>query len=299
MNLLPMKYFAAVARHRSISGAARSLFITQQTLSAHMAALEAELGCTLFLRRPAFRLTSQGEVFLDYCQRFLALDGSMRQTFGDLARRPLGPLRAGISQTRSPILMPGIILGCRRASPGLEVRVTEATNDQLLSLLERGDLDVVIGSPPQEVPELMRQELCREEMVLVIPNTEDYAFLDPAGGPDALLDQARDLPFVRNTRQDIAGRYGGQILARRSIVPRTAAVSDSAETCLELCRLGLGLYLCPDLYLRHFRTLEGAVRVCPLGVTYPIDLIWRNELYVSAAVRTFLEVCRQVVGGKV
>ena len=291
MHLLPMKYFAAVAAHQGISRAAQALFLTQQTLSAHMAALEKELGCTLFLRRPAFRLTPEGEVFLDYCQRFLALDSAMHQTFGDLARRPAGPLRVGISQTRSAILMPGIALRCREACPGLEIRISESTNDQLLRMLERDELDAVIGNLPEEVPELDRKVLYREEMVLAVPRTGPFAGLDPDLGPDVLLDRARDLPFIMNTRNDIAGRYGSQILAQHSIVPKTAAVSDSAETCLEMCRRGLGLYICPDLYLRHFLDLRKALAVVPLGVTYPIDLAWRKGLYVTAALRAFADAC--------
>ena len=278
MHLLPMRYFTAVARHRSISGAARALYLTQQTLSAHMAALEEELGCTLFLRRPSFRLTPEG-------------------TFADLANQPAGPLRVGISQTRSAILMPGVALRCREEVPGLELRISEATNDRLLALLEEGELDAVLGNLPRETPELERQTLYREEMVLVIPPTEPFSPLDPALGPDALLDLARDLPFIMNTTRDIAGRYGSQILAQHSIVPRTAAVSDSAETCLEMCRRGLGLYICPDLYPRHFRALAAELTLCPLGVTYSIDLAWRKELYVSSALRAFAEACRAETAG--
>ena len=47
MNLLPMKYFIAVAEHQSISRAAKTLYLTQQTLSAHMAGLEKELMANL------------------------------------------------------------------------------------------------------------------------------------------------------------------------------------------------------------------------------------------------------------
>ena len=53
--------------------AAQSLFITQQTTqSAHVAAMEKELGTCLFERRPKSRLTSRsGERFLyQYCLRF-------------------------------------------------------------------------------------------------------------------------------------------------------------------------------------------------------------------------------------
>ena len=44
MNFQSIQYFLQVARKRSFSQAAEELFITQQTLSASIAALEKELG---------------------------------------------------------------------------------------------------------------------------------------------------------------------------------------------------------------------------------------------------------------
>ena len=46
MNFLSIEYFAAVASEHSFSKAAKRLGITQQTLSANIAALERELGCS-------------------------------------------------------------------------------------------------------------------------------------------------------------------------------------------------------------------------------------------------------------
>ncbi len=44
MNLQTMEYFLAIADEKSISKAAARLHVTQQTLSAHLAAVEDELG---------------------------------------------------------------------------------------------------------------------------------------------------------------------------------------------------------------------------------------------------------------
>ena len=85
MNLLPMSYYIEVVKLQSISRAAESLQITQQTLSTHIAALEKELGCRLFIRRPKFRLTAEGEMFLEYCRRFVGLDRDMRQELQELS----------------------------------------------------------------------------------------------------------------------------------------------------------------------------------------------------------------------
>ena len=68
INFLNMKYFLVVAEARSFSAAAKQLYISQQTLSAHIAQIEEEIGTQLFEmrarrwrrpRRPEFWKRSQ------------------------------------------------------------------------------------------------------------------------------------------------------------------------------------------------------------------------------------------------
>ena len=51
MNFSSFDYFLALARERSYTRAADVLHITQQSLSAAIAALERELGCPLVVLR--------------------------------------------------------------------------------------------------------------------------------------------------------------------------------------------------------------------------------------------------------
>ena len=58
--------FLAICRHKNITKAAEALYTTQAALSAHLKALESELGCTLLLRQKGKRslsLTAQGQNF--------------------------------------------------------------------------------------------------------------------------------------------------------------------------------------------------------------------------------------------
>ena len=66
MNFLTMEYFLSIAEHRNITKAAAELHITQQTLSAHLTALEKELDTKLFIRSSPMELTHVGTVFLKH-----------------------------------------------------------------------------------------------------------------------------------------------------------------------------------------------------------------------------------------
>lgn len=64
MELRVLRYFLAVAREQSISGAAESLHITQPTLSRQLMELEEELGKRLFIRGSRkITLTEDGILF--------------------------------------------------------------------------------------------------------------------------------------------------------------------------------------------------------------------------------------------
>ena len=63
INFLNMKYFLVVAEARSFSAAAKQLYISQQTLSAHIAQIEEEIGTQLFERTRPLTLTPAGERF--------------------------------------------------------------------------------------------------------------------------------------------------------------------------------------------------------------------------------------------
>ena len=64
MELRVLNYFLTLARERNISNAARTLHITQPTLSRQLKDLEDELGKPLFLRgKRKITLTEEG-IFL-------------------------------------------------------------------------------------------------------------------------------------------------------------------------------------------------------------------------------------------
>lgn len=73
MELAQLEMFAAVARAKSYSEAARQLYISHSTLSRAVSALEDELGVKLLVRgNRVEELTPAGSVLLEESERLLA-----------------------------------------------------------------------------------------------------------------------------------------------------------------------------------------------------------------------------------
>ena len=184
MNFSSMDYFITVARERSFSRAAERLHITQQTLSAHIAGLEKELGTKLLVRSIPLELTYAGEVFLGYAVDLQRKLGSMEREFQDLTGNQRGLLRIGVATIRGRIVMPSILTRFRARYPKIAIRLVEDENGKLLEYLENREIDLAVALFPQVVPGVELVDFYQEEVVLLVPQ----AILDQVAeekGPSA------------------------------------------------------------------------------------------------------------------
>lgn len=72
MTLQQLRYAVCIARKGSINEAAKSLFISQPSLSSAIRELERELGVTIFLRtNKGIEVSAEGEEFLGYARQLV------------------------------------------------------------------------------------------------------------------------------------------------------------------------------------------------------------------------------------
>ena len=232
MNFSSMDYFITVARERSFSRAAERLHITQQTLSAHIAGLEKELGTKLLVRSIPLELTYAGEVFLGYSVDLQRKLGSMEREFQDLTGNQRGLLRIGVATIRGRIVMPSILTRFRARYPKIAIRLVEDENGKLLEYLENREIDLAVALFPQVVPGVELVDFYQEEVVLLVPQ----AILDQVAeekGPSALerlergdLSPLQGAPFLLEAKEDDVGKIGYSFLSQAGIVSTPAGVRE-------------------------------------------------------------------------
>ena len=148
MELRQLKYFIRTAETLNFSEAARSLYITQSTLSQQIRTLEDELGSPLFIRDShSVALTESGERMLPLARQTVIDAETCRSQIRDLQEGLTGTLNIGATYSFSPILIETINEFISKY-PGVKVNITNRSMEELMEMLRRREVDFVLAFKP-------------------------------------------------------------------------------------------------------------------------------------------------------
>ncbi len=138
MNLEQFRYIKEVAQCRSISKAAKQLFLTQPTISNAIHNFEEEVGYKIFRRsNQGVELTEDGEKLMGSIDIILNEVKNIRNSkeSGDYIS---GDVYVDASPTICSTIMPKVIIACKQVYPGITVHVKETYPDKSMTSLLAG-----------------------------------------------------------------------------------------------------------------------------------------------------------------
>ena len=171
INFLNLEYFLVAAEELSFTKAARRLFISQQSLSSHIANMEKELDIALFHRTSPLTLTYAGQVLKERARQMLQLREETYREIADIKDFSKGQLVIGMSHTRGRRVLPEILPVYKEQFPNIELHLKEGNSSELDADLIRGDVDLIIGMLPFRVENIETVPLCDEEILLAVPDS--------------------------------------------------------------------------------------------------------------------------------
>lgn len=170
MEFHQLRYFVAVARHRSFTRAAEAEGVAQPSLSQQIQRLESEIGAPLLDRLGrTLRLTEQGEVLLKHAEQILRQIAETRSHLESLQLGIRGRLRIGAIPTILPYYLAPRLPAFSAAHPDVDLRLTEDITARLIERLQSGDLDLAIVALPIGAQDIVASELFREPLLLAVP----------------------------------------------------------------------------------------------------------------------------------
>ena len=166
-----LRSFIAVVDSGSFTKAAEKTYTSQPTVSAHIKALEEELGVQLIARDTKnLRVTRKGEELYECACRMLELQQSMLEKWAGEEQKSI---RLGVSTIPSAYILPALLERYRKEYPDVAVSIHQSDSEEIEAGVEEGHYDLGIvgeeaGAGLQSFP------VAEDKTVLIAPNTDEY-----------------------------------------------------------------------------------------------------------------------------
>ncbi|MEI8406461.1 MULTISPECIES: LysR family transcriptional regulator [unclassified Kribbella] len=244
LNLVHLNVLAAVARHGSVTEAARELHYSQPSISHHLSRLEAVTGVKLVQRvGRGIRLTPEGHLLAN---RAAEIIGRVDAATNELAAQvglQTGRVRLAANSSVLSTIVPKAIPTVTRAHPGIELNLIERHPAEALQLLRHGEIDVALifryANAPVEDEGFRLVELCEDSIYLVSQR------------PDDSVANHRDSAWIGG-----CARCQDEVITvcrQEGFTPRFASLSDDIVVVQALVAAGVGVTTLPGLALEAHR----------------------------------------------
>lgn len=148
MELRVLRYFLAVAKEQNISAAAKSLHLTQPTLSRQLKELEDELGKQLMIRgNRMITLTEEGLLLRKRAEEILELVDRMEHEVMQSVNTVSGDIYIGTGETDGVRQIARVANQIQKDYPGIRFHIVSGDAVDVCERLDRGVLDfgVLLG----------------------------------------------------------------------------------------------------------------------------------------------------------
>lgn len=278
--------FLVAAEEGSFSAAGRALGIAQPTIGRQVAALEEELGVTLFERiGNTLELTQAG---LDLMEHVRAMNEAATRVSLSATGQSLsidGTVSITASELISTCILPPILARLRRAYPGIELEIVASNSARDL---RRREADIAVRNFTPSQPELVAKKVADRSARLYAT----AGYLEELGNPTspAELSRADFFGFDRGEMMITGLRALGIPLTSKNF----PIITDNHLVQWELCKQGAGICIVMD----EVGDAEPRVRrvlpdLQPLPV--PMWLVTHRELRTSRRIRAVFDLLAEAL----
>jgi len=140
VELRHLRVFVAVVEAGSHTRAAKTLGISQSTVSETLSALERTVGVALFRKPPA--LTPAGEVLLRHARRIFAMTGELAAELAKVSADVSATLVVAAVESLSAYVLPSPLAALRERWPNVRFEVITGTCPEIRERVAAGKCDV-------------------------------------------------------------------------------------------------------------------------------------------------------------
>lgn len=256
-TLKQLKTFIAVAEYRKMSEAAKSLYISQPTVSQIISDLETEYQTRLFERFPKeLKITASGLQLLDSAREVVTSHEHLEQSMRNI--NALRPLRIGATLTIGNTMMGALIERLLELHPDIDVRVFVENTKILEHRMIHNELDIALVEGI-----IIRQEIITEPVIedsLCIICGKKHPF---AKRSSITMEDLRHQNFIMREKGSGTRAIFENIMLTHHIPFTTIWECSSRSAIVDAVRHNLGLGILSHRCIEEY-VEKGEIFTCPV-----------------------------------
>ena len=281
MVLEHLECFLTVARYMNFTKAAKSMFLSQSTLSRNISELENDLGVKLFNRNNRFvKLTTAGDTLLRMAPSLLQEIKKMEERVYASGTDTVGVLHVDMPRIYNAGIFRALNGFVRKYGPA-HMRLSPYTRGSLEEVCSNPHAEL-IGAYSFELPEALdgfeSMKLFEDNMVLMVSEYHHFAkrgkieFSDLQGEHVVLVDRHAD-----GVHKTVISRLFDLGATTSFLTDGVSIELPDIEALLLQVRAGVGIALLPRMIAQAYSSGCELVEIVDFELPYDMMLLWRSD----------------------
>lgn len=294
MDFRQIEAFMSVAKYKSFSKAANSLFLSQPAISSHISILEKELGVTLFDRTSKeVNLTSVGEEFLKYAIDILSIREDAINNISAISENSYDMLTIAASTTPCNSILPPMIKKFNHDNPNIHYNIKELSSGEVIKSVLNFDCEIGIIGEYIYNPKITCLKLMEDELFLASSPSLNLKNSIP-------IKDVISYPFILREKSSATRKTFEDALRRKEIDANRLNIIcevNNLDSLFQFIKYGIGVSIVSKIVSKDYEKLK-AVKLSTLediDLKRNIYIIISSKRTLTPAATIFYESCKKYI----
>ena len=294
MELRELKYFLEIARQKSISRAAETLYITQPSLSRQMQNLEKEIGKPLFIRgSKQITLTEAGVLLKKRAEEFMELYEKTSAELTSSENGLSGEIHIGCGESHALGTVAEAAESLVREFPNIRFSFFSADTEDVMEKLDKGLIDFGVLVLPANLDKFEHMTLPDKDVWGVLMRKDSPLAKKEVVTPEDLYDK----PLIRSRHAMSNSFIDDWFLTDRARL-NIAATYNLIYNASLLVKAGMGYAIGLDKIVNTSGDSELTFRPLSPPIETSLAFAWKRNQIFSDAAKKFMEVLKKKIADK-
>ena len=295
MNLKQLEAFVQVYESGSFSKAAKELFLTQPTISAHISSLEKELNVRLFIRNTKeVSLSDDGKDLYRYAKQITDLEKAIEERFYMDSDDGKHFITIAASTIPAQYLLPKILMCYRERYPKEQIKIMETDSSEVVTQVVDHMVDVGFTGTVLEKKHCKYIPFYKDELAVITPDTPEYRILKEQNRDD--IDWIKRKPLIlreegSGTRKEAEKQLKNAGISMEAL-DIVASIANQ-ETIKKSVKQGMGITVLSRLAAED----EDGLLIFPIPGAdegRDINLVYNKNYQMTRSADRFIRIVKEV-----